>query len=187
MGQGHQTLIRYINKERNSANDTRVGTLYNQWCYRIMPILSLFKIAKFNKINTTDSERNYNSLTDDRNCYIDKIDTIIKLISADFNTGFLTNYFIFDKDEEFQPIGALCNNDGYLLIDLTKGNKIHYAFLSGKNNEKVIDGKKYFSDYIESYKNWENEKEIYEEVQTSLDFIKENCVLMSNEDINNFR
>ena len=97
MGQRHQTLIRYINKERNSDNDTRVCTLYNQWCYGRMPILSLFKIAKFNKINTTDSERNYNSLTDDRNCYIDKIDTIIKLISADFNTGFLTNYFIFDK------------------------------------------------------------------------------------------
>lgn len=186
MGQRHQTLIRYINNERNLDNDIRVCTLHNQWCYGRMPILSLYKIAKFNIINTTASGKNYNSLTDDSNCYIDKIDTIIKLISADYNTGFLTNYSI-DKDEEFLPIGSLCNNDGYLLIDLTKGNKIHYAFLSGKNDEKVIDGKKYFSEYIESYKNWENANEIYEEVEISLNFIKENCILMSDEDIINFR
>lgn len=188
MAQRHQTLIKYINKEWNNDKEVRICTLHSTWCYGRRPIENLFKIAHFNKMNTIEGNNNSHSLTDDSYCYIDKIDTIIKLISVDYKTGYIGDFNILDKEREFRPIGELCNNDGYLLIDLTKGNKIHYAFVSGFSSDyKVLDGAEYFALYKKDYDSLDSKDEINEVVNTSLEFINENCILMLNEDIEIFK
>ena len=200
MGQRHQTLIRYKNREVKDNDEINICTIHNQDGYGRLPIYALGKIAMFNKHNTSTKKeaRNFKSLTDDTCCYIDKIKTILSLISSDYIDGLFSDYGRYaDEDEnEFIPMGYCSNNDGFLLIDLTKDTyKIHYAFVSGncewdnetgKTQYKVIDGKTYFEYYRSWYENYNNADDIYKRVDEFLKFIDENCILMNDEDINIF-
>lgn len=200
MGQRHQTLIRYRNREVKDNDEINICTIHNQNGYGRLPIYALGKIAMFNKHNTRTEKvaKNFRSLTDDTCCYIDKIQTILSLISTDYIDGLISSYrrYADEGEDEFVPMGYCDNNDGFLLIDLTKdSHKIHYAFVSGdcdwdstvkETKYKVIDGKTYFKYYKSWYENYDNADDIYKRVDDFLKFIDENCILMNDEDINIF-
>lgn len=94
MGQRHHTLIRYRNREVKDNDEINICTIHNQNGYGRLPIYALGKIAMFNKHNTSTKKeaRNFKSLTDDTCCYMDKIETILSLISTDYIDGLSSDY-----------------------------------------------------------------------------------------------
>jgi len=193
MGQRHQIFVKAYNEERNEETTT-VG-FHHQWLYGATAIKQLRHMLSFDK-NTNK----YHKLSETKSNLLSNKD-IQKIVEIAFSTNIEKGYYSTmislngsETEEAYLNPDNQDNNDGQTFVDFT-GGKITYAYVFPFDREedkednttaitswKVLSAREYIKEYydLEAPEN-ENEEEYFKTIKQDIEWIENNCELMSQE------